>query len=153
VTPTQRKDRRLDIEGELKQARNLVAECVAEEARVTGLLETARKATATQRGNLDRLEDECRQLAEEARNDFLSLIDHEVALLETPEEAAAIDAAVLATPDAIIDNGDGTVTRYYRPDGFWEDEVRSGKANDGVDPEHHLKPMSPLPSNGQLPQF
>jgi hypothetical protein len=83
MTPTQLKDRRLDIEGEIKQARAMVAECEQREAEKLAAHQSAQIDTQRAKDRLEALKTECKELAQSFYDDCLSLVsDEPIAKLE-----------------------------------------------------------------------
>lgn len=96
MTPTQIRDRRLDIAGEIKQARAVVAECQSERERVRALYAQADEAHDR---SVDRLAEklaERQALADMAHADVLRAGDEEVEAGALPEPA---EPQTLATDD------------------------------------------------------
>ena len=73
MTPHERRERRIDIEGEIKQVLALITECEADETDKTRILASAKAATAKQRGRLADLMDEVDRLAADTHADWQSL--------------------------------------------------------------------------------
>jgi hypothetical protein len=111
MNPTQRRERRLDIEGELKMAEAMVTECEQRRTEKERALALAEADVTAAKGRLSALEDECRQLAEESRADFLSLIKNREEVIQSPPGEDAQDELrdVLADGPVLAQWGDQTI--------------------------------------------
>jgi len=114
MTPTERRERRLDIEGELKQARGVLRECQLDEMTAKTAHESRQRTTIAAEERLAAIEAEVKQLAEDARLDFLSLLSAEPPGASFPVPPSDYDGNVLPEEPRLADESDPVEIAFTR---------------------------------------